>query len=149
MSNIKIKKIPKKVPLMPWILFYHIYLLSFFFKFSGQNFVREAHNSGMPEEFRKNSKANIQLWLDSYTNSKNRNYRSFGDELSRKAKTWWLESKMDAENITEWIDEQCSVVSQINSESDTNSSESINWYEFVMSRQNLPLSIFLLIFLFL
>ena len=56
--------------------------------------------------------------------------------MSRKAKTWWVESKMDAENITEWIDEQCSVVSQINSKSDTNSSESINWYEFVMSRQN-------------
>ena len=138
------------MPLVPWILFCHIYLLrGFFFKFSGQNFVREAHNSGIPEEFRKNSKANIQLWLDSYTNSKNRNYRSFGDELSRKAKTWWLESKMDAENITEWIDEQCSVVSQINSESDTNSSESINWYEFVMSRQNPPLFIFLFIFLFL
>ena len=63
--------------------------------------------------------------------------------MSRKAKTWWVESKMDAENITEWIDEQCSVVSQINSKSDTNSSESISWYEFVkaivMSIQNPPL----------
>ena len=87
--------------------------------------------------------------VDSYTNSKNRNYRSFGDELSRKAKTWWVESKMDAENITEWIDEQCSVVSQINSKSDTNSSESINWYEFEMSTQNPPLFLFLFIFIFL
>ena len=65
-----------------------------------------------------------------------KNYRSFGDELSRKAKTWWVESKLDTKNITEWIDEQCNVVSQIsqksNSESDSNSSESVNWYEFVM-----------------
>ena len=56
--------------------------------------------------------------------------------MSRKAKNWWVESKKEAENITEWIDEQCSVVSQINpkinSESDSNSSESMNWYEFAM-----------------
>jgi hypothetical protein len=56
--------------------------------------------------------------------------------LSREAKNWWVESKKETENITEWIDEQCSVVSQINpkihSESDSNSSESINWYEFAM-----------------
>ena len=131
--------IPKKVPLVPWILFCYIYLLSFSFQIFWSKFCqrsRQLWNSWRIH--RKNSKANIQLWLDSYTNSKTRNCRSFGDELSRKAKTWWVESKMDAENITEWIDEQCSVVSQINSKSDTNSSESINWYEFVMSRQNPP-----------
>ena len=56
--------------------------------------------------------------------------------MSRQAKNWWVESKKETENITEWIDEQCSVVSQINpkinSESDSNSSESMNWYEVAM-----------------